>query len=145
MALFGQEIFDLAVKTRGVDEPTYQAQRTKSLNLAKGAIDTMLKTAGATILVEPTYGGAWPSDVVYGDQYNGPSSSDLPAISGYPNLTVPMGLVQGLPVGLSFVGPAFSDQALLDAGYVYEQASKARVAPTYAPSADGGPTIEGKR
>lgn len=145
MPYFAQEIFDMAAKSKGTDEPTYQAQRDKSLSLAKAAIDGMLKQADATILVQPTYGPAWLSDPIYGDQYNGPSSSELPAISGYPNLTVPMGLVRGLPTGLSFIGPAYSDGKLIEAGYVYEQASKARVAPNYAPSADAGAGVEGKR
>jgi amidase len=145
MPFFAQEIFDMAVKTKGVDEPTYKAQRTKSLTLAKGAIDGMLKSANAAILVQPTYGPAWLSDPVYGDQFSGPSSSELPAISGYPNLTVPMGLVRGLPVGLSFIGPAYSEANLLGAGYVYEQASKARAAPRYLPTVDAGPEVEGKR
>ena len=145
MPYFAQEIFEMAAKSKGTSEPTYQAQRDKSLTLAKGAIDGMLKQAEATILVQPTYGPAWLSDPIYGDQYNGPSSSELPAISGYPNLTVPMGLVRGLPTGLSFIGPAYSDGKLIEAGYVYEQASTARVAPNYAPSADAGSEVEGKR
>ncbi|MEO5493732.1 MAG: amidase [Sphingomonas sp.] len=145
MSYFAQEIFDMAAKSKGIDEPTYKDQRAKSLAGAKGAIDKMLADAGATILVQPTYGPAWLSDPVYGDQYNGPSSSELPAISGYPNLTVPMGLVRGLPVGISFIGPAYSEQALLNAGYVYEQASKARVAPRYLPTVDAGPEVEAAR
>ena len=145
MPYFAQEIFDMAAKSKGVDEPTYKAQREKSLSLAKAAIDGMLKEADATILVQPTYGPAWLSDPIYGDQYNGPSSSELPAISGYPNLTVPMGLVRGLPVGMSFIGPAYSDGKLLQAGYVYEQASKARVVPTYAATADAGAGVGGRR
>jgi amidase len=145
MPYFGQEIFEMAAKSKGVDEPTYKTQREKSLTLAKAAIDGMLKQAGATILVQPTYGPAWLSDPIYGDQYNGPSSSELPAISGYPNLTVPMGLARGLPVGLSFIGPAYSDGKLLEAGYVYEQASKARVAPTYAATAEAGAEVDGTR
>ena len=142
MPFFAQELFDMAAKSKGVGEPSYKDQRAKSLAGAKGAIDKMLADAGATILVQPTYGPAWLSDPVYGDQYNGPSSSELPAISGYPNLTVPMGLVRGLPVGISFIGPAYSEQALLNAGYAYEQASKARVAPRYLPSVDAGPEID---
>lgn len=145
MPYFAQEIFDMAAQSKGVDEPTYKTQRETSLRLAKGAIDAMLKAADATILIEPTYGPAWQSDVIAGDHFSGPSSSELPAVSGYPNLTVPMGLVRGLPVGLSFIGPAFSEGALLKAGYVYEQAAKARVAPGYAPTADAGPQIDGKR
>jgi len=63
-------------------------------------------------------------------------SSSLPAISGYPNLTVPMGTIRGLPVGISFIGTAWSDAQLLALGQAYEQAAKMRKAPTYAPSVE---------
>jgi len=91
----------------------------------------MLRETRATLIVEPTYDAAWPSDRVYGDQYSGPSASQLPAIAGYPHLTVPMGLADGLPVGLSFIATRGGDQAVLGAGYAYEQRAKARVAPRY--------------
>ncbi|CAN5334458.1 amidase [soil metagenome] len=132
MPYFGQELFEKAAKTKGLADPDYLAARAKSLGLAKGALDAMMTAAGATILVEPTYGAAWLSDPVHGDQFTGPSASELPAISGYPHLTVPMGTVRGLPVGLSFIGPAHSDATLLNAGYAYEQQAKARVKPGYA-------------
>lgn len=81
-----------------------------------------------------------------GDGGDGPSASELPAVSGYPHLTVPMGLAKGLPVGLSFIATAWADQAVLNAGYAYEQASHARVAPRYLPSADvGGASLEAAR
>jgi amidase len=105
----------------------------------------MLRTAKATLLVEPTYGLPWLSDSVSGDHFTGPSASELPAVAGYPHLTVPMGLVKGLPVGLSFIATAFDDQKVLEAGYAYEQGSKARVAPRYRPVADAGPGLEGVR
>ena len=70
-------------------------------------------------------------------------SSERPAISGYPHLTVPMGLVRGLPVGLSFIATKGGDQTVLNAGYAYEQRSRARVAPRYLPTADVGPGMEG--
>jgi amidase len=105
----------------------------------------MLKTARATILVSPTYGLPWLSDSVSGDHAEGPSASELPAVAGYPHLTVPMGLVKGLPVGLSFIATAGGDQAVLNAGYVYEQASHARVVPRYLPVADAGPGLDGVR
>ncbi|MFX5991151.1 amidase, partial [Acinetobacter baumannii] len=89
----------------GLSDPEYLGARAKSLRLAgEDGIDAMLAKADATILVEPTTGPAWLIDTVYGDQYEGPSSSELPAVAGYPNLTVPMGLARGLPVGLSFIG-----------------------------------------
>lgn len=144
MPYFGQETFIAAEATKGLDDPAYKAARAKSLDLAgRQGIDAMLKAADAAVLVEPTYGPAWLSDPVYGDQYNGPSSSTLPAVAGDPNLTVPMGLVDGLPAGLSFIGPAYSEQTLLDAGYDYEQASHARVPPKYLPTAAVAPGMDG--
>ncbi|MGA1800450.1 amidase [Sphingomonas sp. 4RDLI-65] len=146
MPFFAQETFEAAAKTKGLNDPAYTAARAKSLRLAGAeGIDAMLKAAGATVLVEPTYGPAWLSEPVYGDQYGGPSSSGLPAIAGYPNLTVPMGLVRGLPVGLSFIATKYGDAAVLGAGYAYEQRAKARVAPRYLPSADVGPGLEAAR
>lgn len=143
MTFFGQEQFLAAAKTKGLSDPEYLGARAKSLRLAgKEGIDAMLATAKATILVEPTYGMAWLSDTVSGDHFDGPSASELPAISGYPHLTVPMGLARGLPVGLSFIATAWADTAVLQAGYAYEQASHARVAPAYAASADIGAGVD---
>ena len=89
-------------RPRGSTIRPIEAARAKSLRLAGARGSTRCcKAANATVLVEPTYGAAWLSDPVYGDQYGGPSASELPAIAGYPHLTVPMGLVRGLPVGLS--------------------------------------------
>ena len=132
MPHFAQETFEDAAKTKGLDDPEYIAARAMSLRRAGAeGIDAMLKAAKATIIVQPSYGPAWPSDPVYGDQYDGPSASQLPAIAGYPHLTVPMGLVRGLPVGLSFIATAFGEADVLAAGYAYEQASHAREAPHY--------------
>lgn len=141
MPFFGQEIFVDAAKTKGLDDPVYKAAREKSLALAKQGLDTMMKAAGAELLVTPTYGTPWLSDPAHGDQFVGPSASELPAVSGYPHLTVPMGLVDGLPMGLSFIGAPYSDGLLLRAGYAYEQVAKARVVPRYLPTieADLGP------
>ncbi len=144
MPFFQQEIFEEAAKTRGLNDPAYKAARARSFKLASEAIDGMLRSAGAKVLVEPTYAGAWLSDPVYGDQYNGPSSSELPAIAGYPNLTVPMGLVKGLPVGLSFIATRNGEASVLGAGYAYEQRAQARVAPRYLPQADVGKGLDGR-
>ena len=145
MPFFDQETFEAAAKTMGLADPAYKAARAKS-QLAAGVngIDAMLKAAGATILVQPSYGAAWLSDPVYGDQYNGPSASELPAIAGYPHLTVPMGLVRGLPVGLSFIATKFGEAAVLGAGYAFEQRAHARTAPRYLLSIDPGETMAGR-
>jgi amidase len=144
MPFFAQETFEAAARTRGLGDPAYRAARATSLRLAgRDGIDAMLRTARADLLVEPTYGAAWLSDPVYGDQYGGPSASELPAVAGYPHLTVPMGLARGLPVGLSFIGTRGADAAVLSAGYAYEQRAHARVAPRYLATIRTGAEIGG--
>ena len=139
MPFFGQEIFKDAEATGGLDDPAYRAARERSRRLAGAeGIDAMLRTAGATLLVSPSYGLPWLSDVVHGDQFSGPSASELPAVAGYPHLTVPMGLVDGLPAGLSFIGTAWTDAAVLNAGYAYEQRAQARVRPGCSASIANG-------
>lgn len=142
---FAQSTFEAAEATGGTADPKYAEARAKSLKLASEAIDTMLAKAGAAAIVTPSYGMAWLSDPVYGDQFAGPSASQLPAVSGYPHLTVPMGLVKGLPAGLSFIGAKWTDARLLELGYAYEQASKARVAPTYPATVMQGGGLDGVR
>jgi amidase len=135
MPFFAQELFEDADKTKGLDDPAYKTARATSLRLAGAqGIDAMLRAAGAQILVESTYDAAWLSDPVYGDTYGGPSAATLPAVAGYPHLTVPMGMVRGLPVGLSFIATKDADETVLRAGYAYEQRAKARSAPRYLPS-----------
>ena len=70
--------------------------------------------------------------------YGSPDSASLPAEAGYPHLTVPMGYDHGLPVGLSFIGPAWSDAAILALGHAYEQATHARKPPSFLPSLEAG-------
>jgi amidase len=77
---------------------------------------------------------AWPIDAVNGDQVAGGGAGNLAAIAGYPHLTVPMGNVRGLPVGLSFIGAKWDDARILALGYAYEQASHMRVEPRLLPS-----------
>ncbi len=141
MALFGQEIFERAEATRGLDDPAYKTARANSLQLARAAIDGMLAKADAVALVGPTASPAWPIDAVLGDQSPGGGAGNLAAVSGYPHLTVPMGAVTGLPVGLSFIGPAWSEAKLLGLGYAYEQASHARVTPGFAESVETMPAV----
>lgn len=124
MPYFEQELFEQADATKGLDDPAY----VKALNLDTTAsadrLDGWFKTNQVAFVVAPTYGPAWMSDVINGDQYSGPSATTLPATAGYPHLTVPMGTVQGMPVGLSFIGPKWSERLLLQAGYAFEQARK---------------------
>ena len=124
MPYFGQELFEQSEQTKGLDDPAYVSAAYLAKTASAARIDGLLTTHKVTVLIAPTYGPAWLSDLIYGDQYNGPSATQLPATSGYPHLTVPMGTVQGLPVGLSFIGPKWSEAKLLQAGYAFEQGRK---------------------
>jgi amidase len=84
---------------------------------------------------------AWFIDAVHGDVIGGSGAGALAAVAGYPHLTVPMGHIRGLPVGLSFIGPRWSDSLILSLGYAYEQASNRRVEPRLLPSIEEGPEV----
>jgi amidase len=123
MALFGQETFEQAEKTKGLDDPAYKKARHDSFMAAgPNGIDKLLKDNNVVALVGPTMPPAWKIDAVNGDQSSGGGAGSLAAVAGYPHLTVPMGLTKGLPVGLSFIGPKWSEQLLLNLGYAFEQA-----------------------
>lgn len=136
MPLFGQEQFEIAEATKGLDDPAYVKAEADAHRLAgPEGIDKMLADNHVSVLVAPTIGPAWLIDPVLKDQFVGGGAGAPAAIAGYPHLTVPMGQVDGLPVGLSFIGPAWSDASLLAYGYAYEQASHARKPPKYLPTA----------
>jgi amidase len=142
LALFGQDTFEEAEKTKGLDDPDYRKARETSLRLAGlEGIDKMLKDNNVVALVGPTMPPAWPIDAVNGDQISGGGAGGFAAVAGYPHLTVPMGHVKGLPVGLSFIGPKWSDGMILSLGYAYEQASRKRVEPHFLPSIEESPEI----
>lgn len=132
---FGQDLFDLAQSKGGLDDPKYLEAVAKAKRLAgPEGIDRLLRENDVQLLVAPTAGTAWKSDLVNGDQYAGPSASQLPAVAGYPHLTVPMGAIEGLPIGISFIGTAWDDARVLGAGYAFEQATYARIDPAFKQS-----------
>jgi amidase len=134
---FGQDIFELADKQKGLDDPEYRAARATSLRLAStDGIDRILKENQLDLLVAQTNGPAWITTLGKGDQFSGPSVSQAPAIAGYPHLTVPMGAINGLPIGLSFIGGKWTDAMVLSAGFAFEQAGpKLRIKPHYKKTA----------
>jgi amidase len=132
MPLFGQETFIKAEATKGLKDPEYLAALKLSRDGARATLDRLLADNKVAMLVAPTQGPAWMIDPVQGDQAEGPSASSLPAMSGYPHLTVPMGQVMGLPVGLSFMGSAWSEGVLLNAGDAYERVRGPFPAPSFA-------------
>jgi amidase len=134
MRWFGQEVFEQAETT--VDRAAYEKARANSLRLAgEDGIDRLLRENDVKFLIAPTNGPAWASDLINGDNYNGSiGAGSLAAIAGYPHLTVPMGAIEGLPVGLSIMGAKWTDHDVLKAGAAYERARSAElVTPTFAP------------
>ena len=135
LQFFGQEIMLMAQKKGPLTEPAYRKALDKNHLLARAqGIDAVMKRHRLDALVAPTQGPPWFIDLVNGDCGAGGSSS-LAAVAGYPSITVPAGYVTGLPVGLSFVGGAFSEPTLIRLAYAYEQATRMRRPPSFAPSA----------
>jgi amidase len=142
LALFGQDLFEKAEATGGLDDPDYKKARDEGIAFAgKNGIDRLLRDNKVDALIGPTVSAAWPIDAVHGDQYPGGGAGYLAAIAGYPHLTVPMGMVKGLPVGLSFIGPKWSEALLLGLGYAFEQARGPLPAPRFLPSIEQAPEI----
>ena len=130
--LFGHETWEKSVLTTGFEDPDYMklkevAQRTRGPE----GIDKLLIENNVVALVQPTGEPAGLIDTAthLRNGAGGPSAAGIPAVAGYPHLTVPMGNVSGLPVGISFIGPKWSEQTLLSLGYAYEQATHMRRPP----------------
>jgi amidase len=142
MALFGQELFEKAQATKGLTDPAYiKARRTSFQAAGPNGIDRLLKQYNVVALVGPTMPPAWKIDAVNGDQISGGGAGSLAAVAGYPHLTVPMGQAKGLPVGLSFIGPKWSEALLLSLGYSYEQARGLAPGPRFLPSIEDSPEL----
>ena len=118
---FGQELFERAEATDGLDSPVYVASRLAALRAGRDGIDGLLREHQLDALVTPSYSPAWTIDLINGDHVLGSSSSHA-ALAGYPLLSVPSGLVEGLPVGISFSGTAGSDATLIRLAHAFETA-----------------------
>ncbi len=129
---FGQDTFETADKEKGLDDPAYLQALATSRGLATNALNQLFANNKVDVIIAQTNGPAWVSTLGKGDAFSGPSASQLPAVAGFPHLTVPMGLSSGLPVGLSFIGPKWHDHNVLKAGFAYEQLSKARITPQFS-------------
>ncbi|MFL6857182.1 MAG: amidase [Allosphingosinicella sp.] len=142
LALFDQGTFEEADKMKGLDDPAYIKARETSYRLAgPEGIDRLLDENKLVALVGPTMPPAWKIDAVNGDQIAGGGGGGLAAVAGYPHLTVPMGLVKGLPVGLSFIGAKWDDARILSLGYAYEQASHRLAEPKFYNSIEESPAL----
>ena len=131
MPWFGQETLIQAEKKGPLTEPAYLAARAKCIRMARTeGIDATLAKHSLDAIVFPSNAPAWLTDHLNGDHFVGGDTS-FAAVAGYPAVTVPMGLVHELPVGLTFTGRAWSEAALLKYAYAFEQATKARRAPKF--------------
>jgi amidase len=118
---FGQELFERSEQTDGLDSPVYVAARLSALRAGRDGIDGLLRDNQLDALVTPSYSPAWSIDLVNGDHVLG-SSSTHAALAGYPLLSVPSGLVEGLPVGITFSGTGRSDATLIRLAHAFETA-----------------------
>jgi amidase len=135
---FGQEIMTMAEKKGPLTEAKYRAALAKNHRLSRTlGIDAVMTQHRLDALVAPTGGPAWLTDLVNGDggTANAPGPSTVTSVAGYPHMTVPAGFANGLPVGISFFGRAWSEKTLLRLAYAYEQATRHRRPPTFAATA----------
>ena len=127
---FGQEILEMAEKKGPLTSGAYQrALKTCRTRARAEGIDAVMKKHRLDALVAPTGSPAWPTDLINGDHFLGASSTPA-AVAGYPNITVPAGQVEGLPVGISFIG------ARLDRGAPHRPRVRLRTGHTASASAD---------
>ncbi len=133
MPYFDQERFSRALEAGDMGSPEYAEALRESKRISRGAIDGALAGERLDAIIAPTNGPAWPIDLVNGDNFV-LSSSQLAAVSGYPNVTVPMCFVHQLPIGLSIFGAAWSEAELIRSAHAFEQATGARHAPEVLPT-----------
>ncbi len=135
MPYFGQDLFVKSEAKGPLTDKPYLAAKAKARRLSRTeGLDRVFARAKIDALLAPSGGPAWLTDLVNGDYGTGGSSGPA-AVSGYPSISVPAGLVCGLPIGVSFIGPAWSEGPLIAMAYAYEQRTRLRRAPEYLPTA----------
>ena len=133
MPFFKMEILESCEERGPLTDNEYLEARELVLSSAREGIDGTLSRLNLDAIIAPTGGPAWCIDVVNGDHFGGGSSSPA-AWAGYPNISVPAGYVNGLPVGISFFGTAWSEGKLIEIAYAFEQQTRARKVPEFKPT-----------
>ena len=133
MPWFGQEIFLKAEAKGPLSEPAYQEALQQSHSQVAQLIDGVMAEHDLDALVAPTNGPTWNTDLVNGDRWdkNSVSSSSVAAVSGYPAITIPMGQIHGLPIGVSLIGAPYTEADLIAYAYALEQELGAWRAPSF--------------
>lgn len=131
MPWFAQELFEQAEAKGPITDAAYRSALEVCRRQARElGLDAVFREHRLDALVAPSNAPSWVTDHVNGDKYSGGNSS-VAAVAGYPSLTVPMGYVHGLPLGISFIGLAWSEARLLGYGFAFEQQTKARQTPKF--------------
>jgi amidase len=134
---FGQDFFEKTASKGTLESYDYQEALAKCRRLTRTeGIDAVMDKHKLDAVVAAPNGPAWMTDLISGDRYLGGDVISVAAIAGYPSVTVPSGSTFGLPIGLCFIGRAWSEPTLLKLAYAFEQATKARDRPRFLPTAD---------
>ncbi len=134
LPIFGQDIFELSQATDGLESSAYLEARELSVDRMRTELSSWLQDNELDALFIPVNGPAWKTDWVQGDRFSFGGTSGLAAVSGFPSVVIPVGMVRQLPVNVGFVGAPFSEPELIQMAYVLEQATRARRTPAYLPS-----------
>ncbi|WP_373062954.1 amidase [Gemmatimonas sp.] len=131
MPYFAQEQMERAQTMGSLDDAKYRDAVATCRRLSRDeGIDAIMAQHSLDAIVAPSNGPSWPTDLINGDRYSGGNSS-VAAVAGYPSITVPMGFADALPLGVSFIGRAWSEGRLIGLAYAFEQATQARRAPRF--------------
>ncbi len=142
LGLFGQELFEKSQATAGLEDAGYlQALATSKRLAGPEGIDRLLAEYHVEALVAPTAGPAAVVDTVNGDHVLG-NTTQLPAVAGYPHLSLPMGSVFGLPVGLSIIAGKWGDAKVLAFGFAFEQKLGLSLSPSFPPQLVSVPAVQ---
>ena len=131
---YDQHYLELANETDGISSKEYKKALINLIRLSREeGIDKVMDQYNLDAIIAPTGNPAWTNDWINGDRYLIHSSSPA-AWAGYPNISIPMGNIHGLPVGISFFGRAWSEPKLIEIAYSFEQKTKARIVPQFKPT-----------